>query len=311
VQRELDDLNASDDVNVLGEQRLQTLRAGSHAASVEATSVIDLLERLDAFAQRARELDDGQLSAQHFETREVRDGYDPHMERHSGKRLRGLGPRAGTIEVPLAANLDALAHRARPAVAALRDDLVILRHQLHAAATRGLEHFVVVAESLTPDNDAHLNSVAAMFVWPFARVQRLFESVVDGATSWSEKFPNGRITRYALSLEGYGLRELLTSSSGYHLAVTQTAAGSTMGIVETTVLEGSGLAPVVAHDRERTLARERRRRGETDEESLEPGLVVTRRLDVVQRHLATGLAAHAFDAVAAALLSARHDGGEA
>ncbi len=358
VQRDLDALLISTAVSQLGDIRQAALRATGAVPSVERTSVIELLERLEAFAARVRDLDDGQLSDRHYETREVKEGFAPDDRGpHERRASKGLRPRMGVVEVPLTANVDAIAHRARPAIAALRDDLTLLQHQVHSAATRGLDRFTLVVESISPDNRHHLFSVKRMFEWPFARVQTLVFAGVEGLPAWREETHDpamsgdrtqagswppplvlaparsgdrsvappfvlsaapslrgaeskDRVTRYAIALEGYGLRELLAGWTGYHLAETQTAAGPRLGIVETSVIEGEGLDVLDAYDSARSAERERRRRGEPDESALGPERIVTRQVGVAQRHLATDLAAGAYEAVAAAVLRARHHGEE-
>jgi hypothetical protein len=102
-------------------------------------------------------------------------------------------------------------------------------------------------------------------------------------------------------LEGFGLRELLDDWSGYHIGLQQSPTGLVAVLAESTVLEGTGVEALEQHDRRRAAEHERRRRGDLDD-ATRPERVITRTQENVQRHLATHLAAHAHDAVAAAML---------
>jgi ATP-dependent Clp protease ATP-binding subunit ClpC len=305
IQRDLEAVRAGAAIEQLEDIRLEALRAAATNPRIEATSVIDLLERLEAFATRVRDLGDGDLSDAHYETREVKDGYDID-DRHSDRRARkGLRPRTRVVEIPLVPNLDAIAHRARATVAALRDELTILAHQIRAAAARGLDRYVVCVEPVTPKSMMHVASVGRMVHFGFARATWLNGHTENGVPSWTAaQLPFERITRHAVVLEGFGLRELLDDWSGYHIGLHQLPTGPVAMLAETTVVEGAGVEALEQHDRRRAAEHERRRRGDLDD-ATRAERVVTRTIENVQRHLATHLAAHAHDAIAAAMLRHR------
>lgn len=305
---ELDAVRDSPAYERLEDIRQRALRNVTRNADDEATAVIELLERIEGFALRVRDLDDGDFSDSHYDMHEVRDGgggSDPLLN----PRKHGIRPRTGVMEIPVSANRDAIAHRTRTTVAALRDEITLLAHQVRAAAERGIDRYTVVIEQVTPRAMQHVSQVAFAVTFPFARTARRAGILEGGRPAWTTENPTfDRQTRIAVAMEGFGLREVLDAWIGYHLGAVSGPSGPTNVLVETSLVEGTDPALLDAHDRRRAEENLRRRSGDETDPVIRRRVITRAVANGPQRHLATGLGILAHDAIAAALLRTLREG---
>jgi ATP-dependent Clp protease ATP-binding subunit ClpC len=271
---------------------------GIDAVSPEARAAIALLEQRDAMGDAIRALD--AESAEHFDEREIPG---------EGARILWRRPRSQQfsrttfVEVPVSLPARAWLARVRAPIAALRDELAVLS-LLVRAASRGIDRRTVLIEpvlaSTYPDD---LSSVADAIPTFGARVTRLREGAdlrwlpVDPARDVSPPVS----ARLALTLEGPGLDAMLRAYDGYAL-LTGPAPEDPTRLVRMRVLEGP-IESVVSVAAARAREERDALRADPDRAGLlTPGALILRSEGGRLVHIATGLAAHAREAVVAALL---------
>jgi ATP-dependent Clp protease ATP-binding subunit ClpC len=299
----LDELSGSAPVRELEARRARGLDAFTRTsvAPADARSAIELLDLLEALRSSVLELDAEDLAEAQFDEEEI-PGENTHRTR--GGRARSQRFSLSTfVEVPTVLSERALLERARPRVAALRDEYELLAMLVREAA-RGDERATVFFDPVLPTPERVDEWAAIVHAIPmFGALSTLWREDAKGgwravgAPGLRSLWLAGRT--HAVSLDGPGLTKMLEGYDGYAL-LSWPEHGDAVQLVRLTVIPCA--MPEAA---ERYTARVRaerdalRSRPESAGEQ-DPARIVLRTSGARLVHVATGLAAEAREAIIAA-----------